>query len=708
MSIQYFPRFRKATMTFLLILACVFSLFAGLGVLTVAEEAPAPQSAYSPGAAWPNFQLNLQEFKNSRALIKVSCFTKHQNRAPAAHTENGIDSTHFFITHLSDPAQNQTYFCIMPLTKFQKEPLNIPHYYDTVPGLLAKQYQFSGSSLDAVVEDVREAMYFGFGCLPAPTDDDYSAAQMYVWEKLGFEISPGNYFGMRGDQSWYPPFKEAIEKRREAYKAGLPSLAGQDYEIEPGKETILTDDKGVLESIMLSAGYFPDQAQRIEGDRGYVDISWVYPNTLKLQASEDFANSLPVTIAWGGPSTMYCLDNGEEQAVVAPEYHLDPNSFSFSLHSTVKWLPPTPTARLTIQKLAPQVVAWDRQDLSDGHTLYKPIYEEKGLGQVAFKLTATDDVVTEEGVLPAGDFNLEFTTDSDGKAYFAEIPCVNYLLQELDVPAGYALETSPIKLSVVEDTDPTAPDQPFVVRNSRIALRLQANKVLQGIQNIEPAALQTNLSQMCFGLELKDDFANAYTRLPAGSLVAISNLQNLPDSSLALGERPQNGELWTSLELIPPFPGHFRLVELNAGAYHQAMAPLDLDLSHLEASLPLADGSRALKLNFPLYNQRKPEPEKNIQTSSPSLPQPEPRDLIVNPPIQNAAPSVEVKVNNVLPDPAPGQAPPIQVGSYVERRPDTANLAVQLPRTGAADTSIYSSLLLFLGFLFRKLQVKML
>lgn len=717
MNIRHFPRplSKQGCQRLWLSLVCFFSIFAILGTSSAAEQSlQAVQRGYYPGAAWPNYEIIVDEFRNNKFLVKITAQEGHQKRAPEAIKEDGKEYANFFLTRLTNPEQGQLYFCIMPLTKFQSQPVNAPHYYDTAAGLISKQYPSPPGGVDTVANEVRQAMYFGYGCLPNRSLDNYFATQIYIWEKLGFKITPGTAFGRTGDLSWYPAFKQDLERRKNAYLTGLPSFAGQNYELEPGQETLLKDDKQVLESLMVSAGFMPEEPQRIEGERGYVDISWIYPNSLSLRPSEDFANSVPVNIAWGGPSTVYCLDNGTEQAVIAPEYSLEPNAFSFTLTSTVKWLPPTPTASLTIQKVAPQVVDWERLELGEGRVVCRPLYEERGLAEVGFRLRSTEDVVTEEeGLVPAGEFSLEFTTDWEGKAHFTDLPCANYVLEEIKTPAGYVPVREPISLSVVEDTDPLAADQPFEVRNSRIPFSLKAFKVLQDVQDLDPAALEANVGQMRFGLELAEDFANAYTSLPAGSLVAVSGLTELENSNYALGERPRTGELWTSLELTPPFPGRYRLVELNSGAYHEAMEALELDLSNLESSTPLADGTRALMLNFPLYNQRivkvpegsRPEPDQVPPTDPRPLPSSEAPQIIVEPHIQNSSPPINLEINQVAPDPAPGQTPPIRVGSYVERLPDNANLAVQLPRTGAADVGMFSTLLVLVGAFIRKVNL---
>lgn len=720
MNNHHFPRSmsKQGCKSFYLSLFCFLSIFVLLGTSLAAEQSlqTLPRE-HSVGAEWPNYEVIVKAFYSDKFLVEVSCPEGHQERAPKAQKADGKDYDNFFLTRLTNPEQNKIYFCIMPLTKFKSQPLGISHYYDTAIGLISKQYSFNPDKVATVAEEIRQAMYFGYGCLPNPTLDNYFATQIYIWDKLGFRVTWGTAYGIRnGDLSWYPAFRSDLERRKNAYLSGLPSFAGQNYDLEPGQETILTDDKQVLESVMLSAGFVPDQAQRIEGERGYVDISWIYPNSLKLQASEDFANSVPVNISWGGPSTVYCLDNGTEQAIIAPEYNMDPNSFSFTLTSTVQWLPPTPTASLTIQKLASQVVDWERLDLGDGLIVYQPIYEERGLADVRFRLRSIEDVVTEEGLVPAGEFSLEFTSDEEGKAHFTDLPCVDYILEEIRTPAGYMPSAEPISLTVIEDADPTVLDEPFVIKNDRIPFSLKAFKVLQDVQDIDPAALEANIGQMHFGLELTEDFANAYTSLPAGSLVSVSGLTDLANPSYVLGERPGTGERWTTLELTPPFPGHYKLVELNPGAYHQAMEALELDLSNLHVSAPLADGTREMMINFPLYNQRifdppadpVPEPEEVVETDPQPLPSSAPPQIIVEPHIQNSAPPINLEITQVAPDPAPVQTPPIQVGSYVEKRPDNANLAVQLPRTGAADIGAFSTILVFVGAFLRGVYMKLL
>ncbi|MDO5033494.1 MAG: hypothetical protein Q4D97_01485, partial [Eubacteriales bacterium] len=103
-----------------------------------------------------------------------------------------------------------------------------------------------------------------------------------------------------------------------------------------------------------------------------------------------------------------------------------------------------------------------------------------------------------------------------------------------------------------------------------------------------------------------------------------------------------------------------------------------------------------------------PQPSETSQPSQPAQPSQTLPPVEVKPVIQNSSPDISVEVNNLAPaNPAP-QKPPVQVGAYVEKAPNNANLAVQLPRTGAVDGGGLSLLALALGLILRKLHQRLL
>ncbi|MDO5033633.1 MAG: prealbumin-like fold domain-containing protein, partial [Eubacteriales bacterium] len=608
----------------LLVLTIILAAFLGGGSSTrVAAENLTNSDLYTNGAAWPHIQILRNNLHNTRYLVKVSAVKGFQERSEIRDSESGWEVSDYHMPVLSTSVSDlpdSAVFCVMPLTYFLHQPPAASSRYYTARDLISRVYDIDEGSLSDLVHKVRMGLYFGYGCLPPALRDydNYMATQIYIWKQIGFQVADGMVYDLVGDLSWYPEYEQKINQRIEAYFAQEPSLSGQAYELEPGGELLLTDENQVIESLMTAAGFTPDQAVRVEAERGYVDISWKYPNSIQLMASADFANALDITLEAEGGSTMYCLDNGVEQGVITPEFFLDPRTFSFRLNSTQKWFDPTPTSQLIIQKNALQVVDWEREDLGNGRQLYHAVYEERGLAGVKFRLTNREEIVLEEGPLAAGEWQLDFQTDELGKAYLSDLPCVSYDLTEVEAPTGYAPLTEPLSITVQEAVEGEESPKSLVVRNTRLPLTLKAIKILQGVENIEAADLEASIGEMRFALELREDFQNAYTSLPAGSIVATSGLTSMGDPWLELGEGPGPGERWTSLSLTPPFPGHFRLIELNAGRYHQAMDPLDLDLTSLAKASLLPEGFYELNLRSPLYNQRLPEPNRATEPTEES------------------------------------------------------------------------------------------
>lgn len=82
---------------------------------------------------------------------------------------------------------------------------------------------------------------------------------------------------------------------------------------------------------------------------------------------------------------------------------------------------------------------------------YVPVYNEKGLKDAEFEVTAAEDIYTADGTLriKAGETADRIITGEDGTAVSKELYPGKYLLREISAPEGYILSAEPREITVV-------------------------------------------------------------------------------------------------------------------------------------------------------------------------------------------------------------------------------------------------------------------
>ena len=106
-------------------------------------------------------------------------------------------------------------------------------------------------------------------------------------------------------------------------------------------------------------------------------------------------------------------------------------------------------AEIDIEKLAKQFSKVQSQESEYGK-VSSPVFEEKGLAKVSFKLIAAEDIVTPEGTVryTKGQVVSNIKTDKEGKAQTEKVYLGKYILEEVETPNGYINTTEPKEITI--------------------------------------------------------------------------------------------------------------------------------------------------------------------------------------------------------------------------------------------------------------------
>ena len=106
-------------------------------------------------------------------------------------------------------------------------------------------------------------------------------------------------------------------------------------------------------------------------------------------------------------------------------------------------------AEIDIEKLAKQFSKVQSQESEYGK-VSSPVFEEKGLAKVSFKLIAAEDIVTTEGTVryTKGQVVSNIKTDKEGKAQTEKVYLGKYILEEVETPNGYISTTEPKEITI--------------------------------------------------------------------------------------------------------------------------------------------------------------------------------------------------------------------------------------------------------------------
>ena len=106
-------------------------------------------------------------------------------------------------------------------------------------------------------------------------------------------------------------------------------------------------------------------------------------------------------------------------------------------------------AEIDIEKLAKQFSKIESQESEYGK-VSSPVFEEKGLAKVSFRLIAAEDVVTPEGTVryTKGQVVSNIKTDKEGKAKTEKVYLGKYILEEVETPNGYINTTEPKEITI--------------------------------------------------------------------------------------------------------------------------------------------------------------------------------------------------------------------------------------------------------------------
>ncbi|MBO5476713.1 MAG: MucBP domain-containing protein, partial [Clostridia bacterium] len=141
-------------------------------------------------------------------------------------------------------------------------------------------------------------------------------------------------------------------------------------------------------------------------------------------------------------------------------------------------------AVVEVTKLAEQLTRFETTDTQYGK-LNTPVYEEKGLKGVTFKLTAAEDVVTPEGTVryTKGQVVSTFTTDANGIATSEKVYLGKYILEEISTVNGYVLDTTPVELNIEYTTqDEEVQTIKVEKKNEKQEVNLTFEKVYKELQ----------------------------------------------------------------------------------------------------------------------------------------------------------------------------------------------------------------------------------
>ena len=181
----------------------------------------------------------------------------------------------------------------------------------------------------------------------------------------------------------------------------------------------------VIYEIKAPEGYYLDDNLR-EGAKGY---------------------EFTVGVAENGDVKVY--HDGTEEVLAYEEVIYD--NTPTKMYSYTATLYNTPQkAVVNIEKLAEQFIRADRTNTEYGY-LNTPVYELRGLGDVSFRLVATEDITTSEGTIryTKGQVVSNDITDKDGLANTSEVYLGKYVLEEVSTPNGYIISSQPVNLDIV-------------------------------------------------------------------------------------------------------------------------------------------------------------------------------------------------------------------------------------------------------------------
>ena len=106
-------------------------------------------------------------------------------------------------------------------------------------------------------------------------------------------------------------------------------------------------------------------------------------------------------------------------------------------------------AVVEVTKLASQPIRSEKSETEYGD-LYTPIFEEKGLEGVTFRLVAAEDVTTPEGTVryTKNQIVSTFKTNSEGVGTSDKVYLGKYILEEVSTVNGYVLDRTPVDVNI--------------------------------------------------------------------------------------------------------------------------------------------------------------------------------------------------------------------------------------------------------------------
>ena len=230
--------------------------------------------------------------------------------------------------------------------------------------------------------------------------------------------------------------------------------------------------------------------------------------------------------------------------------------------------------RILLEKKGPRLTGFEVTADAYGNEAHRPVYEERYLAGAVFELRAAETVTGGDGTVwfEQGELVETLTTASDGPAASGLLPLGRYVLVEIHVPEGYALDDMPHEVTL-DATDAYTPvvEVCAELTNEYLPAEITLTKYKETMQAMEDehGVRQTVITVpgegFVFGLYNASDIPYDGGVLPAGTLVASGATD--ADGRLVFAGQYPHGEYYVK-ELQAPEGW-----KLSAGTFPVSILP---------------------------------------------------------------------------------------------------------------------------------------
>lgn len=214
--------------------------------------------------------------------------------------------------------------------------------------------------------------------------------------------------------------------------------------------------------------------------------------------------------------------------------------------------------RILLEKKGPRLTGFEVTADAYGNEAHRPVYEERYLAGAVFELRAAETVTGGDGTVwfEQGELVETLTTASDGPAASGLLPLGRYVLVEIHVPEGYALDDTPHEVTLdASDAYTPVVEVCAELTNEYLPVEITLTKYKETMQATEDeyGVRQTVITVpgegFVFGLYNASDIPYDGGVLPAGTLVASGATDT--DGRLVLAGQYPHGEYYVK-ELQAP------------------------------------------------------------------------------------------------------------------------------------------------------------